>query len=110
MESVRDISSASAKEYQTAWRPHVFAKNQARGRMHKSCLATDTIRLYTPFPSAWNTDPMMMQYPANKKLKLMIRRAGTPTSSICGEALNMPRSCGVNAWKMIRPQSMMPTA
>ena len=51
--STTEVISARGRESHTACSPKVRAKNQARGRIHTSCLATDIIRLYTPLPRAW---------------------------------------------------------
>ena len=52
----------------------------------------------------------MMQYPANRKLRLMIRRAGTPMASMFSSAWNIMSRSRVNSWNTTRPMSMMPTA
>ena len=61
-------------------------------------------------PMAWNTEPAMMQKPASRKEKLMIRRAGSPMASMVSDASNRPSSVEGNSWKMVKPTTMMTMA
>ena len=72
--------------------------------MVRSCRLTDTIKLYIPFPIAWNTEPKIIQNPAIMKHKEMIRSAGTPISTICEDAPKSVtnRNSGI-VWNMIVP-------
>ena len=97
-------------DHHTADNPPTFARMAAAGRMIRSCLVAEMIRLYTPFPKAWNTDPTMMQKPANRKLRQMILSAGIPIASISLDALNIPRSCAGKIMNNARPRSIMITA
>ena len=92
VEAQKDISSAIGNAHHTAWSPPSLARINAAGSSTTSCLATDTTRLYTPFPSAWNTEPAMMQNHAIRKWNPMMRSAGTPMASISSDASNMPSS------------------
>ena len=53
----------------------------------------------------------MIQYPANKKLMLMILRAGTPMASMFSEARKsvLKKNAG-KIWNMANPRIMMHTA
>lgn len=59
---------------------------------------------------AWQTEPAMMQKPANRKEMLMIRRATEPMADISAEASKKLSSSSGASWKMARPTAMMPTA
>ena len=74
---------------------------------------TDTARLSTPWPRAWNTEEQTTLNPANRKLMEMIRRAGTPMVSMSlpeSSAMNIFRNTSGISWKASSPSSMMPTA
>ena len=81
-EIVSEINSAMGKENQTRSSRPLRDSRYAAGSNTKSCRATDTIRLRIPFPKAWNTEPHTTQYPARRKLRLMVFSAGTPMDSI----------------------------
>ena len=98
-----DISSAIGNAHHTAWSPPSLARRNATGSSTTSCLATDTTMLYTPFPSAWNTEPAMMQNHAIKKCTPMMRSAGTPMASISSDASNMPSSTAGTVSNTINP-------
>ena len=97
-------------DHHTADNPPTFARIAAAGRMIKSCLVAEMIRLYTPFPNAWNTEPTIIQNPANRKLRHMILSAGTPIASISLDALNIPKSCAGKIMNSASPRSIMTTA
>ena len=52
---------------------------------------------------AWQTEPATMQKPANRKLMLISRRAGTPMASIAAEGRNMPSSVSGISWNSTKP-------
>ena len=70
----------------------------------------DTTILYTPLPSAWNTEPQTIQKPANRKLILIIRSAGMPIASMVSEASNEENNCAGNTWNTTRPTAIRATA
>ena len=88
----------------------VLDRRYATGSSTISCLAIETIMLYTPFPSAWNTDPVTIQKPAKAKLKLIVRSAGTPIASIVSEASNIIKSWLGKIWNTTIPTAMIATA
>lgn len=75
-------ASAIGKAIHTACIPNSSARINATGKMIKSCLAMEIIILMKPCPNAWNKEMITILKPANKKLKLITRRAGIPSSSI----------------------------
>jgi len=63
-----DISSAIGNDHHTLSTLPVSDKRYAAGRRTTSCLATEVISEYIPFPSAWKTEPHIIQKPAKRKL------------------------------------------
>ena len=108
--TVTEAISASGYAYHTALRPSVIAKMYAAGIITNNCLHIDMIKLYTPFPSAWNIQLEMIQNPANMKLKLIARSAGIPIAIIVSEASKSAKSWAGNIWNTSIPTSIMPTA
>ena len=68
------------------------------------------IKLYTPFPSAWNMELEMIQKPAKTKLKLIVLRAGIPIASIVSDASNSESNVAGNNWNTATPTNIMLTA
>ena len=62
-----DPISAIGNEYHTPLSPIVCPSIYAAGNNINICLVKDIIRLAMPFPRAWNTEPTIMQNPANAK-------------------------------------------
>ena len=101
------------KAHQTAARPLARESRKATGSRTISWRTTDTSRLRTPCPSAWNTEEHTMEYPANRKLREMIRRAGMPMVSRSPESFSdRNRSSRIwgASWKASRPANMIVTA
>ena len=63
-----DINSAIGNDHHTLSTLPVSDKRYAAGRRTTSCLATEVISEYIPFPSAWKTEPHIIQKPAKRKL------------------------------------------
>ena len=108
--SSRLTTSAIRKAHHTLFTLPVRARSQAAGSSTTSWRHMETIRLNTPLPSAWNTDPITMPMPASKKCGQMMRSAGMPMASMASLAAKMPSTLSGKNWKMQKPISMMPSA
>ena len=70
----------------------------------------ETIILLKPLPTAWNKVENSMPSAAGKKHRLMVRRAGTPLSSIFSEALKICRKTSGIAQNSTTPIAMISSA
>ena len=85
-----------------------FERKYATGSMTKSCLAMDTIILYTPFPTAWNIPEHVTENPANINAVLVTSlTAGIPMDSISSVASNILSICPGDACMITRQNSIM---
>ena len=91
------------KLHQTLRTTPVALRSSAAGTRTTSWRRTETKKAERLRPRAWQREMVTMQKPANKKLMAMIRRAGTPISSIWAEALNIPSSGPARNWKTRKP-------
>ena len=110
MLSVMETTSASGNAHHTACIPKDIDKRYASGIRVTSCLHTEVIRLYTPLPMAWNTEPKQIQIPAGRKLRLMILRAGMPSSNISEDALKKDSNVLGANWNRRNPKPIRPSA
>lgn len=103
-------TSAMLNAHHTFARPNNLAKINATGRMTSNWRTTEIVRLYTPFPSAWKIELVIMLNPAKIKLRLISFKAGTPICNISFDASKNPKSCSGISWKRANPISIEPVA
>ena len=107
---ITDAISAIGYDHHTISSPNNLAKINATGMMITNCLAIEINILYTPFPSAWNTELQIIQYPAKTKHQLIVRSAGTPMESMCSDASNSESKVFGNNWNTTVPIAIIPIA
>ena len=98
------------KAHQTSPTCPLRESSHAAGRRTTSCRIMDTSILSTPLPRAWKVAETTTENPAKRKLRLIIRRAGTPMASISSEALKSWRMGTVANWSTSRQATIYPTA
>ena len=105
----REATSAIGKAYQMGGKP-IWDNKNAAGSKTTNCLSTETIKLLTPCPTAWNSVENKIPSAAGRKLKLIIRRAGTPIPNMFSEALKIKSNWSGTAQNKIIPQAIMTRA
>ena len=105
-----EATSAIGNASHTRFKLPLSDNRYALGNSTTTCLTSELIKLYVPFPIAWNTEPKMIQYPATGKCVAIILKAGAPIAINSSDALNkLNNVCGINS-KAIVPSDIIPTA
>ena len=109
-DKITDTISAIGNDNHIAFNPNIFPKIYAKGIITINCLAKAINKLNIPWPKACNTVNTIIVKPPNKKLILIIFKAGTPMLIISLEALNNISNSLENSWKITSPTNIIDTA